>query len=109
MGVTASFYSPASTNFDDAMTPDFLFPNRFSAPPVGRKTGYLLQGRRFWRPTARIGAEDRFDPLHGALTAGTFEGIGSPDAEDEVPPEWAHGAGGDFGRGGDEGDLGFEI
>ena len=40
-----------------------------------------------------FGAEDRFDALHGALTAGTFEGIGSPDAEDEVPPEWAQGAG----------------
>ena len=54
-------------------------------------------------------ADDSFHAFHNALAAGTFEGIGSPDAEDEVPPERPHGAGGGFWRGGDERDfrLGF--
>ena len=54
-------------------------------------------------------ADDSFHAFHSALAAGALEGIGTADAEDEVSPEWAHGAGGGFWRGGDEGDLGFEI
>lgn len=50
-------------------------------------------------------ADDSFHAFHGALTMGTFEGIGTPDAEDEIPPERAHGAGGGFWRGGDERDF----
>ena len=40
-----------------------------------------------------------------------FERIGAPDAENEIPPKGAHGAGGGFGRCGDEGDfrLGFRC
>ena len=54
-------------------------------------------------------ADDSFHAFHGALTMGTFKGIGTRDAEDEVPPEWAHGARGGFWRSGDERDfrLGF--
>ena len=35
---------------------------------------------------------------HGAFAARALERVGAPDAEDEVAPERAHGAGGDFGR-----------
>ena len=40
-----------------------------------------------------LSADDGFDAPQGALAAGAFQGIGAPDAEDEVSPERAHGAG----------------
>ena len=43
------------------------------------------------------GADDGADALHGGLAAGALERVGAPDAEDEVAPERAHGAGGGFG------------
>ena len=56
-----------------------------------------------------LGAFDGSGKFHGSLAAGALERIGTPDFEDEVPPEGTHGAGGLFWRGGDEEDLGFEI
>ena len=44
------------------------------------------------------GADDGADALHGGLAARALERVGAPDAEDEVAPEGAHGAGGDLGR-----------
>ncbi len=49
--------------------------------------------------------DDSFHPFHNALAAGALEGLGTPDAEDEIPPERAHGAGGGFWRSGDERDF----
>jgi len=43
------------------------------------------------------GADDGAGALHGGLAAGALERVGAPDAEDEVAPERAHGAGGGFG------------
>ena len=56
-------------------------------------------------------ADDGFHAFHSAMAAGTFEGIGAPDAEDEIPPEWAHGASGGFGWCRNDGDfrLGFRY
>ena len=45
-------------------------------------------------------SEDGFDAPHGALAARAFQGIGTPDAEDEVAPQGARGPGGGFGWGG---------
>jgi len=52
--------------------------NDFIFAEIGQEFGFL-------------GADDGFDALHVALAAGAFEGIGSPDAEDEVPPKGSHG------------------
>ena len=49
------------------------------------------------------GADDGAGALHGGLAAGTLERVGTPDAEDEIAPERAHGAGGDLGRRRDDG------
>jgi len=54
-----------------------------------------------------VEAEEEFDffppekgahDLHGGLAAGALERVGAPDAEDEVAPQRAHGAGGGFER-----------
>jgi hypothetical protein len=42
--------------------------------------------------------EEGVHDFHGAFAARALERVGTPDAEDEVAPERAHGAGGDFGR-----------
>ena len=42
-------------------------------------------------------AEEGVHDFHGAFAAMALERVGTPDAEDEVAPERAHGAGGDFG------------
>jgi hypothetical protein len=39
-----------------------------------------------------LGALDGTDDFHGSLAARALQRIGSPDFENEVPPEWAHGA-----------------
>ena len=44
------------------------------------------------------GAEKGIHDFHGAFAARALERVGAPDAEDQVAPERAHGAGGDFGR-----------
>jgi hypothetical protein len=51
-------------------------------------------------------AEEGVQDFHGAFAARALERVGTPDAEDEVAPERAHGAGGDFGRRRDDGRLG---
>ena len=53
-----------------------------------------------------LATEDLADGLHGALAAGALEWVAAPNLEDEVAPEGAHVAGGLFGWGGDEEDLG---
>ena len=66
------------------------------------------------------GADDGADALHGGLAARALERGGAPDAEDEIAPErahgagaWrgrmarAHGAGGGFGRWRDDRRLGW--
>ena len=53
--------------------------------------------------------EDGADGFHGALAARAFQGVASPDFEDEVAPERAHVPGSTFGRGGDEEDLGGMV
>ena len=47
--------------------------------------------------------EEGVHDFHGAFAARALERVGTPDAEDEVAPERAHGAGGDFGRRWDDG------
>ena len=94
-------------------------PGRFDGLESFNVEGWL---RRWWKTDEALPeteeaeeelnltkVDDSFHAFHGALTMGTFKRIGTPDAEDEVPPEWAHGAGGGFWRGRDEEDLGFEI
>jgi hypothetical protein len=65
-----------------------------------------------------VEAQKKFDLLgafygtgefHGSFAAGALQRIGSPDFENHVAPEWAHGAGGLFRRGWDEENLGLEI
>jgi len=56
-----------------------------------------------------LAADDLADGFHGALAARTFEWIATPDFQYEVTPQGAHVAGGLFGRGGDEEDLGRGI
>ena len=53
-----------------------------------------------------LATEDGADGLHGAFAARAFERVATPNLEDEVAPEGAHVAGGLFGWGGDEEDLG---
>ena len=47
--------------------------------------------------------EEGVHDFHGAFAARALERVGTPDAEDEVAPERAHGAGGDLGRRRDDG------
>lgn len=56
-----------------------------------------------------LGALDGTCEFHGCLAAGALERIGTPDFENQVAPEWAHGAGALLWRCGDEEDLGFDI
>ena len=50
--------------------------------------------------------EEGVHDFHGAFAARALERVRAPDAEDEVTPKPAHGAGGDFGRRRDDGRLG---
>ncbi len=52
------------------------------------------------------GAEESVHDFHGAFATRALEWIGVPDSEDEVTPERAHRAGGDFGWRRDDGRLG---
>ena len=52
------------------------------------------------------GAEKGVHDFHGAFATRALEWIGVPDSEDEVTPERAHRAGGDFGWRRDDGRLG---
>lgn len=52
------------------------------------------------------GAEESVHDFHRGLAARALERVGAPDAEDEIAPERAHGAGGDFGRRRDDGRFG---
>ena len=94
-------------------------PGRFD-----RFHGLDVKGRRWWArklddafPKAveaeeeldLLGAFDGTGEFHGCLAARALERVGTPDFEDEVAPEGAHGAGGLFWRGGDEEDLGLGI
>jgi hypothetical protein len=56
-----------------------------------------------------LASDDFAHRFHGALAARTFEWIATPDFQYEVTPQGAHVAGGLFGRGGDEEDLGRGI
>jgi len=83
-----------------------------------------VERRRWWTgelddtlPKA-MKAEEEFDLLwaldgpgefHGSFATRALQRIGSPDFENHVAPEWAHGAGGLFRRGWDEENLGLEI
>jgi len=44
------------------------------------------------------GAEESAHDFHRGPAAGALERVGAPDAEDEVAPQRAHGAGGGFER-----------
>ena len=94
-------------------------PGRFD-----RFHGLDVKGRRWWArklddafPQAMeaeeeldlLGAFDGTDKFHGSLAARALERVGTPDFEDEVAPEGAHGTGGLFWRSGDEEDLGLGI
>ena len=51
------------------------------------------------------GAKEGVHDFHGGFAARALERVGAPDAEDEVAPERAHGAGSDLGRRRDDGWL----
>jgi hypothetical protein len=56
-----------------------------------------------------LGALDGAGEFHGSFAVRALERVGSPDSENHVAPEWAHGAGGLFWRGGDEEDFRLGI
>ena len=56
-----------------------------------------------------LATDDLADRLHGAFAARTLEWVAAPDFQNEVAPKGPHVAGGLFGRGGDEEDLGRGI
>ena len=86
-----------------------------------RLEGFDVEGRPGWRRDVddalpkTVEAEEKFDLLRASDEAGEFhvcfaaralERIGTPDFENEVTPQGAHGAGALFGRGRDEEDFG---
>ena len=56
-----------------------------------------------------LGAFYSTDEFHGSFAARALERVGSPDFENEIPPQGTHGAGALLWRGGDEENFGFEI
>ena len=72
----------------------------------------IIPSQSPWRAEEELdfaGAKEGVHDLHGGFTTRALERVRVPYAEDEVAPERAHGAGGDFGWRRDDGRFRYEL